>query len=114
MPDSCSARGCKAGVPAELAAERLCVLHFTIFVEQECAEMRREASLDNAREKRPAEFFDRISGRGEQLVHVATSGFPMPDDIKARVLSTLLTLMNCRENINRAVMRQSDVRRFAG
>jgi hypothetical protein len=45
---------------------------------------------------------------------VATSGFPMTDEIKARVLSTLLTLMNCRENMDRAAMRQSTLRRFAG
>jgi hypothetical protein len=38
----------------------------------------------------------------------------MTDEIKARVLSTLLTLMNCRENIDRAAMRQSALRRFAG
>jgi len=56
----------------------------------------------------------RIADRGEALVQVATSGFPMTDEIKARVLSTLLTLMNCRENMDRAAMRQSTLRRFAG
>jgi hypothetical protein len=45
---------------------------------------------------------------------VATSGFPMSDELKARVLSTLLTLMNTRENIDRAAMRQSALRRFVG
>jgi len=48
------------------------------------------------------------------LVNVATSGFPMSDELKARILSTLLTLMNCRENMDRAAMRQSALRRFAG
>ena len=52
--------------------------------------------------------------RGETLVHVATSGFPMSDELKARVLSTLLTLINTRENIDRAAMRQSALRRFVG
>jgi hypothetical protein len=48
------------------------------------------------------------------LVRVATSGYPMSDEIKARILSTLLTLMNCRENLDRAAMRQAAIRRFAG
>ena len=52
--------------------------------------------------------------RGETLVRVAMSGYPMSDEIKARILSTLLTLMNCRENMDRAAMRQSVQRRFAG
>jgi hypothetical protein len=42
------------------------------------------------------------------------SGFPMSDELKARILSTLLTLMNTRENMDRAAMRQSALRRFAG
>jgi len=114
VPDNCSAKGCKAPVPAGLAAESMCVLHFTLFIEQECAEMRRETALGKANHDRRVEFIQKIAGRGEALVHVATSGFPMTDEIKARVLSTLLTLMNCRENIDRAAMRQSALRRFAG
>jgi hypothetical protein len=92
----------------------MCVLHFTLFIEQECAEMRRETALGKANHDRQVEFIQKIAGRGETLVHVATSGFPMTDEIKARILSTLLTLMNCRENIDRAAMRQSALRRFAG
>jgi hypothetical protein len=114
MPDACASKGCKASVPAGLAAEHMCVLHFTLFIEQECAEMRRETSLGSANHERQLEFIRKISARGESLVHTATSGFPMTDEIKARVLSTLLTLMNCRENIDRAAMRQSALRRFAG
>jgi hypothetical protein len=114
VPETCSSKGCRGSVPAGLAAERMCVLHFTLFIEQECAEMRRETALGNANHARQLDFIQRIAGRGESLVHVATSGFPMTDEIKARVLSTLLTLMNCRENIDRAANRQSALRRFAG
>jgi len=114
VPEACSSKGCKGVVPAGLAAEKMCVLHFTLFIEQECAEMRRETALGNANHERQLEFIRKISGRGESLVHVATSGFPMSDELKARVLSTLLTLMNCRENIDRAALRQSALRRFAG
>jgi len=101
-------------MPAGLAADRLCILHFTLFIEQECAEMRRETALGNASHARQVEFMQKIAARGEVLVHVAMSGFPMSDEIKARILSTLLSLMNCRESIDRAAMRQSALRRFAG
>ena len=114
MPEPCSAKGCRASVPAQLAREGLCVLHFTLLIEQECAEMHREATLGNAAEERHAEFIGKIAARGEELIRVATSGFPMSDDAKARILSTLLSLMNCRENIDRAAKRQSTVRRFVG
>ena len=114
VPEICTAKGCKIGVPAGLAAEHMCILHFTLFIEQECAEMRRESALGKNSHERHNEFMQKIAGRGETLVHTATSGYPMSDEIKARILSTLLTLMNCRENIDRAVMRQSAARRFVG
>lgn len=114
MPEACSSKGCKATLPAGLTAERLCILHFTLFIEQECAEIRRESAYGSVSHDRQVEFIQRIAMRGETLVRVATSGFPMSDEMKARVLSTLLTLMNCRENIDRAHMRQSAARRFAG
>jgi hypothetical protein len=101
-------------VPGGLAEDRLCVLHYTLFIEQECAEMRRESALGKNSHERQNEFMEKIADRGDTLVHVATSGFPMSDEIKARVLSTLLTLMNTRENLDRAAMRQSALRRFVG
>jgi len=76
--------------------------------------MRRESALGKNNHDRQVEFMEKIADRGEMLVHVAMSGFPMSDELKARVLSTLLTLMNCRENIDRAAMRQSALRRFVG
>ena len=114
MHEICSSKGCKAPIPAGLAAERMCILHFTLFIEKECAEMRRETALGKTSHERQVEFMKKIVVRGETLVEVATSGFPMSDEIKARILSTLLTLMNCRENMDRAAMRQSALRRFAG
>lgn len=76
--------------------------------------MRRESNLGKLAHERQQEFMKKISDRGSALVNAATSGFPMSDEIKARVLSTLLTLMTCRENIDRAAMRQSALRRFVG
>ncbi len=101
-------------MPAGLAAEHMCILHFTLFIENECAEMRRETAPGNTVHERQLELMKRIVARGDTLVKIATSGFPMSDEIKARILSTLLTLMNCRENMDRAAMRQSALRRFAG
>jgi hypothetical protein len=101
-------------VPVGFAGDRLCVLHYTLFIEQECAEMRRESALGKNSHERQNELMGKIADRGEALVHVATSGFPMSDELKARILSTLLTLMNTRENLDRAVMRQSAQRRFVG
>jgi len=92
----------------------MCILHFTLFIESECAEMRRETALGNTVHERQVELMRKIVHRGDTLVKVATSGFPMTDEIKARILSTLLTLMNCRESMDRAAMRQSALRRFAG
>jgi hypothetical protein len=114
MAETCTAKGCKATVPTGLAEVRLCILHFTLFIEQECAEMRRETALGKASHERQLEFGEKIAARGEALVQAATSGFSMTDELKARVLSTLLTLMNCRENIDRAAVRQSALRRFIG
>jgi hypothetical protein len=114
VPEACSSKGCKAPLPAGLTAERFCLLHFTLFIEQECQEIRRESAYGNVGHDRQVEFIQRIASRGETLVKVATSGFTMSDEMKARVLSTLLTLMNCRENIDRAHMRQSAARRFVG
>jgi hypothetical protein len=101
-------------VPAAFAGEQMCILHLTLFTEQECAEMRRETTLGNASHERQLEYMKKIADRGEALVQVATSGFTMTDEIKARILSTLLTLMNCRENMDRSAMRQSALRRFVG
>jgi len=114
VPENCGAKGCKIAVPSRLSEEHLCILHFTLFIENECAEMRRETALGKNKHERQVEFMQKIARRGETLVNTATSGFPMSDELKARVLSTLLTLMNTRENMDRALMRQSSARRFAG
>lgn len=113
MPETCNAKGCRIPVPNGLLGEHMCVLHFTLFIEQECAEMRRETALGIATHERQVEFMDKIAARGELLVNVGTSGYSMSDELKARILSTILTLMNTRENMDRAAMRQAALRKFA-
>ena len=105
MAAPCQIPGCKHDVPAALAERKMCVLHFTLSLESGCAEMRRETALGNTPHERRQEIMNFITGNGETLARVATSGLHLTDDLKARVLSTFLTLMNLRENLDRAAMR---------
>ena len=105
MSEVCHISGCKHDVPAALAEHKLCVQHFTLSLEAGCAEMRRETALGNTSRERQREIMTFITENGERLARVATSGLHMTDDLKARVLSTFLTLMNLRENLDRAAMR---------
>lgn len=107
MPTPCQVTGCKNEAPAALSEQKLCVLHFTLSLEAGCAEMRRETALGNAPHERQKEIMRFITEHGERLARVATSGLHLTDDLKARILSTFLTLMNLRENIDRSNMRSS-------
>lgn len=105
MANTCKSPACKASVPSALAEQGLCILHFTLSLEHACSDMRRETVLGNAPQDRQKEIIHFIGENGERLARVATSGLPLTDDLKARVLSTFLTLMNLRENLDRASMR---------
>jgi hypothetical protein len=107
MGTSCQISGCKNDAPPALAEQRLCVFHFTLSLEAGCSEMRRETALGNATQERQREIMKFITEHGERLARVATSGLHLTDDLKARILSTFLTLMNLRENLDRANMRSS-------
>ena len=107
MATACKVTGCKTDSPPALAEQQLCVLHFTLAIEASCAEMRRETALGNAPHERQREIMRFITENGERLARVATSGLHLTDDLKARILSTFLTLMNLRENLDRANMRSS-------
>jgi len=107
MGTPCQISGCKNDAPPAIAEQRLCVLHFTLLLETSCGEMRRETALGKAPQERQREIMDFITEHGERLARVATSGLHLTDDLKARILSTFLTLMNLRENLDRASMRSS-------
>jgi hypothetical protein len=105
MNELCHISGCKHDVPAALADQKLCILHFTLSLEASCAEMRRETALGNTPHERQRQIMSFITEHGEKLARVATSGLHLTDDLKARVLSTFLTLMNLRQNLDRAALR---------
>lgn len=107
MGTTCQTAGCKNDSPPALAEQKLCVLHFTLALETSCGEMRRETALGNAPQERQREIMRFITEHGERLARVATSGLHLTDDLKARILSTFLTLMNLRENLDRSSMRSS-------
>jgi hypothetical protein len=106
MPSFCAQPSCKATVPLDLEPMKLCVLHFTLAVEQVCAEMRRETVLGRATHERQLEIIRYIAEHGELLARTATSGMHLSDELKARILNTFLTLMNLRENLDRSALRQ--------
>jgi hypothetical protein len=93
-------------VPAALDALGICAHHFVLAVEKACAEMRRETVLGRAPHERQVEIINYITEQGALLARVATSGLHLPDEMKARLLNTFLTLINLRENLDRAVLRQ--------
>ena len=103
---ACGEHGCKGKVPASLEPLRLCVLHFTLKVESDCAQMRRETVYGKTPHARQVEIIHYIAEHGEMLARASTSGLPLADEMKARILSTFLTLMNLRENLDRAALRQ--------
>jgi hypothetical protein len=102
---SCEQHGsffpCTAPVPAELESACLCVYHFTIEVEQSCVEMHRQIALGVATAERQAQVATYIGERSLLLAFI-TSNLCLSDDLKRRVLSTFLSLMNLRENLDRA------------
>jgi hypothetical protein len=85
-------------------------LHFTLRLEQTCNDMRRETVSGHTTAERNAEILHFISGQGEMLARVSTGGLHMADELKARVLSTFLTLMNLRESLDRAALRMQPTR----
>jgi hypothetical protein len=102
----CKALGCKSSVPTALESEKLCILHFTMGIELSCAGMRRETALGRTPRERQLEIISYIAECGELLARVSTAGLHLPDELKARILNTFLTLMNLRENLDRAALRQ--------
>lgn len=104
MPASCRVSNCNTSVPKELEAERLCIFHFAQSLEDACADIRRESAPGKLSAERRAEIERYISQQGEKLARMATGGLRIPDELKQRLLNTFLTLINLRENLDRAAV----------
>jgi len=102
---SCQVQGCKFEVPAALDDSALCVHHYLVWLDGNCAAMRRETAPSGASTERHAQIAAFVRDHGERLSHVATGGHRLSDDMKAAVLNAFLSLMNLRENLERAMQR---------
>jgi hypothetical protein len=105
MAGACHIAGCKADVPMELVDEGLCPLHYTLQLESRCAELRRETAVMLPHTGKREEVMQFLATAGQRLAKVATGNARLADEMKARILSTFLTLMNLRESMDRAAMR---------
>jgi len=99
--------GCHTPVPTELEAEHLCVLHFLLSVEHTCAGMRRETVIGGSGPTRRSEIGAYVKGTAEKLSHVGVISPPLTDEMKKRVLTTFLTLMNLQESLDRSTTRNA-------
>ena len=107
---SCQSQGCKFEVPAALTEGGLCVHHYLVWLDGNCAAMRRETAPSGATPERHDEIANFLREHGERLSHVATSGSRLSDDMKARILNAFLSLINLRENLERAMERAEKMR----
>jgi hypothetical protein len=106
QPISCLP-GCHTPVPAELETEKLCVLHFLLSIEHTCASLRRETVIGGSSVMRQFEITAHVKGTAEKLSHVAVISPPLTDEMKMRVLTTFLTLMNLHESLDRSTKRNA-------
>jgi hypothetical protein len=104
MSDSCQLQlcinGCYTPVPAELETEGLCVQHFLSGTERVCSEMRHETAAALIATRR-TQIETYISTSAVKLARVGTGSLRLSDEMKRRVLTTFLTLMILRENLDR-------------
>jgi hypothetical protein len=90
-------------VPAELRIEGFCVPHFLSSAEKAFSEMRREAATGESSATRRAELEAYVAASAMKLALIGTGSVRLTDEIKKRVLTTFLTLMILRENLDRPV-----------
>jgi hypothetical protein len=110
----CCIPGCGTSVPAELDHEGFCVPHFLSSAEKACAEMRRETAAGASNAIRRAELENYVAAEAVKLALVGTGSARLSDEIKKRVLTTFLTLMILRENLDRANNHLSPRQRKTG
>jgi hypothetical protein len=97
----CCIPGCGTLVPAELELEGFCVPHFLLSAEKACSEMRREAATGESDAARRAELESYVAASAMKLALIGTGSVRLSDEIKKRLLTTFLTLMILKENLDR-------------
>jgi hypothetical protein len=101
---------CQVPVPQELETECLCVLHFILGIEHDCADLRRETAMGKTSPARQSEIANYVKTTAMKLTEVATGRLRLSDELKKRILTTFLTLMNLQESIDRSANRAGAVR----
>jgi hypothetical protein len=101
---------CQVPVPQELRDECLCVVHFIIGIDHDCADLRREVAMGKTSPSRQSEIVAYVKETAMKLTEVATGRVRLSDELKKRVLTTLLTLMNLQESLDRSANRATPIR----
>jgi hypothetical protein len=110
VSSSASLCWCQVQVPTELEAELLCVQHFLLGIEHDCAELRRETAQGRTNVGRQSEITSYIRTTAMKLTQVATGRMRLSDEYKKRILTAFLTLMNLQESLDRAANRTPAMR----
>ncbi|HLJ24825.1 MAG TPA: hypothetical protein VKT71_12005 [Candidatus Acidoferrales bacterium] len=97
----CCMPGCGTSVPEELETDTLCVSHFLSTAENACAAIRREAIPGGPDVPRRLEIENFVAASAIKLARIGTGSARLTDETKKRVLTTFLTLMILRENLER-------------
>ena len=100
-PKKCCISGCMTAVPLELKTEALCVSHFLLAAESDCAAIRREKLPDEPNAARRIEIDDYVAASAMKLARLGTGSQRLSDETKKRILTTFHTLMILRENLDR-------------
>jgi hypothetical protein len=88
-------------VPPELKTEGVCVTHFLVTAEAVCAAYRKESNPGRHNAPRRAQIESYVVESAVKLAHLGTGSARLPDETKKKILTTLLTLMILRENLER-------------
>jgi hypothetical protein len=101
---------CQVPVPRELDDEHLCVIHFLIAIDHDCADLRREVAQGKTSIDRQSEIASYVKATAMKLTEVATGRLRLSDELKKRILTAFLTLMNLQESLDRSANRASLIR----
>jgi hypothetical protein len=97
----CCSPGCRTSVPAELETEVLCVPHFLVTSESTCTAIRKETMPGRSNSPRRTEIEEYVATSAVKLARLGTGTLRLSDETKKRILTTFLTLMIVRENLDR-------------